>query len=313
MISGVAGCEIEEWLREPWRNKERANAIRAAMDGATWISKFRMGRSTPRDLAIVTYAHLLGVRRLLALPIWGGTTLVGTHAADKSKTMDAIKKKIGKRAMGLARKWRQDAEKSGASYASDEMHCLMVIVYALINQRDSVLLTADWDYIEIFYKAQWFFNTHYRAWLAAKMIKDGWYGKPAMEFAETAGYFDGPLTLYSRPTTNLQEVLPAISEPVSVGVFFVDPDHTIHMMVCPFEPQMLNMLETKGTTDGRCTDLFGDANIHVDLGPLKRKMHGLYLGIGKDAVDTFETDGIRSRLSRLDLEHSVTCNERCSH
>jgi hypothetical protein len=84
----------------------------------------------------------------------------------------------------------------------------------------------------------------------------------------------------------------------------------IHMMRFPFEPQMLDVLATRGTTDGRCTDLFGDANIHVDLGPLEQRLDGLYLGIGKDAIRTFETDGICRSLSKLDLEHSLNCKER---
>lgn len=310
VITGVIEYEMKEWLSEPWRNKDRANDIRAAMEGETWIRKFRMGQVAPLDLAIMGYTRLLGVRRFLARPCSGRTTLVDTDAAEKSKTMDAIKKKIGQRALALARKGRNDAEKAGVINISDEMHCLMVIVYALLNRRDSVLLTADEDYIEIFYKAQWFFDTHYRAWLVARMIHDGRYGEPAKEFTNTDGYFNGSLTLFRRPTGQLMEVLPPAPRPVRVGVLYVAPDRMIHKMTFPFEPQMLEMLATRGKTDGRCTDLFGEANIHVDLGPLKRKMDGLYLGIGNDAVSTFETDGICNRLSKLDLEHSLNCLER---
>ena len=68
--------------------------------------------------------------------------------------MDVIKKKIGERAVGLAKKGRDDAELKGAININDEAHCLMVILNALINRRHSVLITADSDYIEIFFKAQ---------------------------------------------------------------------------------------------------------------------------------------------------------------
>jgi hypothetical protein len=309
VITGVVEKELEEWLNEPYRNKRRADDIRAAMDQGTWISKFPMRPSAPFFLATMGYTHLLGERRSLARPNPSGVTPVGTDANAKSATMDMIRKTIGERAVGLAKKGRKDAEKRGVIDISDEAHCLMVIVNALINRRHSVLLTADVDYIEIFFKAQWFFHTHYRAWLAARMIKDGQYGEPAMDFIDNAGYFDGPLTLYRRPTTHLDEVLPPAPEPVHVGVVYVAPDGRIHGIFFQFEPGMLDMLATRNTTDGRCTDLFGEANIHVDLGPLKLKMDGLYLGIGKDAVSTFKTNGIRVRLSRLDLEHSLNCYE----
>ena len=142
------------------------------------------------------------------------------------------------------------------------------------------------------------------------MIKDGQYGEPAVDFVDTDGYFDGPVTLYRRPTTHLDEVLPTAPQPVRVGVVYVAGDGRIHEFFFPFEPGMLDMLATKGRTNGLCTDLFGEANIHVDLGALKLKMNGLYLGIGNDVVSTFTTNGIRIRLSRLDLEHSLNCCEQ---
>ena len=54
----------------------------------------------------------------------------------------------------------------------------MTILYALRNRRDCMMLTADADFLEVFQKAQWFFDTHYRAWLAARMIRDGRTGNP---------------------------------------------------------------------------------------------------------------------------------------
>lgn len=309
VISGVVEAEMTEWLNAPYRNKDRAVAIKAAMDGETWIRKFRVGTSNPMNLGLYSYTHLLGFRRSLARPCPDGTTLVDTNAANKSDTMNAIRNKLGPRAQGLAKKGRDDAEANGAINVSDEMHCMMAILYALQNRRDTVILTADADYIEIFYKAQWFFDTHYRAWLAAELIKAGKFGEPVKEMQETKGYFDGPLTLYRRQTEQMLEVLPDDSRSVRVGVLYVAPDGMLHKPSFPFELNMLKVLEIRAAT-GRCTDLFGDANIHIDLGPLKNEMDGLYLGIGKDSTISFETNGIRSQLARLDLEHSACCFER---
>jgi hypothetical protein len=83
-------------------------------------------------------------------------------------------------------------------------------------------------------------------------------------------------------------------------------------MSFPFELPMLEMIETRSRTDGRCTDLFGNANIHVDLGPLRRKLNGLYMGIGCDTVHGFASNGFHASIAKLDLEHSVSCNERFS-
>ncbi|MCE9545948.1 MAG: hypothetical protein K8T25_10575 [Planctomycetia bacterium] len=311
IISGVAEAEMTEWLNDPYRNKDRAAAIKAAMDGETWCGKFRVGPSHPLNAALHSYTHLLGFRRSLARPCPDGTTLVNTIAMNKSDTMNEIRNKLGPRAQGLAKKGRDDAEANGAINISDEMHCMMAILYALQNRRDTVILTADADYIEIFYKAQWFFDAHYRAWLAAKLIKAGQYGEPVKEMQDTKGYFDGPLTLYRRPTAHMMEVLPHDSRAVRVGVLYVAPDGRLHKLSFPFELKMLEMLVSRAAT-GRCTDLFGDANIHIDLGPLKCTMDGLYLGIGKDSMIRFEANGIGSLLGRLDLEHSVCCFERFS-
>src|SRR5271157_426637 len=101
VISGVVEAEMTEWLNTPYHNKGRAVAIRAAMDGETWIRKFRVGPSHPLNTALYSYTHLLGHRRSLALPLRpDGTTLVGTNAANKSDTMNAIRNKLGPRAQG---------------------------------------------------------------------------------------------------------------------------------------------------------------------------------------------------------------------
>jgi hypothetical protein len=312
VITGVTEAEMTEWLNDPYRNKERAAIIKGAMESQTWIRSFRIGASHPLNTALHGYTNLLGFRRSLARPLEGGTTLAGTDGTDKSGTMNVIRNRFGPRAQGLAKKGRKDTEQHGAINISDELHCLMVIAYALEERRPSVILTADDDYREIFYKAQWFLDTHYRAWLAANMVKAGRYGEQAGEMQDTEGLFDGPLSLYRRQTAHLREVLPLQAEAVPVVLIYVAPDGWMHTMSFPFELPMLEMLKTRSRTNGRCTDLFGDSNIHVDLGPLKPRLDGLFLGIGRDVVQSFGTNGINSSVSWLDLQHSVCCFERLS-
>jgi hypothetical protein len=164
--------------------------------------------------------------------------------------------------------------------------------------------------VEIFWKVQWFLDTHYRAWLAAKLVKQGEYGKPVKEITDTDGYFDGGLLLYRRPTSHLSEVLPSQFTPVKSGVTFLSPDNTIVSFAFSFEREMLGLLETRAATGGRCTDLFGDANLHVHLWPVETTVDGLCLGIGKDIGASVELNGVRTFVPRLDLEHALTVRER---
>jgi hypothetical protein len=105
-------------------------------------------------------------------------------------------------------------------------------------------------------------------------------------------------------------VLPANASAIQVGLLYVAPDGMLHRAAFPFELNMLEMLQTHSVTNGRCTDLFGGAKLHVDLGPLKDGMDGLYLGIGKDVKMGFNTNGVRCQVARLDLVHSIFCFER---
>jgi hypothetical protein len=99
--------------------------------------------------------------------------------------------------------------------------------------------------------------------------------------------------------------------PVTAAVLYVAPDHKHILNVSfRFEREMVGMLETRARTCGRCTDILGDANIHVDLGPLKQALDGLYLGIGLDAGYWVETNDTKTLLARLDLEHVLSCRER---
>ncbi len=310
ILSGVVEAEMMEWLNDPWKHADRAAVIKHAMEQSTWLKRFPLYTEELYSSALLDYMQLLGVRRRLARPLADGTTLVDTDASDKVGTLNVIRKEIGQRAEGLAKKGRVDLERKGRYSVSDELHCLMTIAYALSHGRGCAILTTDLDMVEIFYKAQWFFDTHYRAFLAAKLVKEGVYGEPIGVLENTRGYFDGPVTLYRRPTLQMREVLPTEYDPVRVAVFYVPPEGALRIAQFPFERKMLDMLEIKSRTGGRCTDLFGVNNIHIDLGPLKQYTDELCLGVGCDRCESFEALDHKSELAKLDLEHSIVCYER---
>src|SRR6266542_422018 len=224
----VTGVLRQEWLENPRRNKDRAEAILAALANRTWARRFGLEDSSPILPAVLGYVRLLGLRRYLALPTSDGLTMIGTDPEKKSETMNTIGNEVGHRAQRLAQKGRRDFEKDGEVNINDELHCLIAICHSLLTGRESVILTADEDFIEILEKAQWFFDTHYRAYLAAKLVKAEEFGKPARVLEDTRGYFDGPLTLYRRHTRQLREVLPNLRRTIPVSVIYVAPDKMIH-------------------------------------------------------------------------------------
>ncbi len=310
VITSVVEAETNEWLGNPYRNQRRATDLKAALKGQTWVKRSAVRQDDALYIAVRGYCHLLGFRRFVTQATATGKTIVGTEPSDKCGTMNAVRDTLGRRAQGLAKKGRSDYERLGKVNISDELNVLTGVVYALRNSRHCVILTADVDYVEIFYKVQWFLDTHYRSWLVGRLISTGNYGAPCRRMDETHGFFQGPLTLYKRPTTHLREVLPEYTEHVNVTLIYVSPDNMIFTASFPFEPLMLEMMATRCRTNGQCTDRFGDANVHVDLGPLKSGMDGLYLGIGKDSALDFDYNGRRCRISKLDVAHSVFCFER---
>jgi hypothetical protein len=310
LFTVVVCRELKEWLEKPRHHEDRAAAIRVALSNKTWARKFGLEKSSPILPAILAYARLLGFRRYLARPTAGGLTIFGTDPEKKCQTMNAIGNAVGRRAVGLAKKGRIDAENNREININDELHCLVAICHSLLTGRESVILTADKDFAEVFWKAQWFFDTHYRAYLAAKHVRDGEFGEPVRVLENTHGYFRGPLTIYRRPTAHLLEVLPCVYRSVPVSVVYVTPEKRIHKVGFIFEREMLDMLEMRSKTHGRCTDLFGEENIHVDLGPLTAGLDGLYLGIGRDAGNWVETDHTKSFISLLDHTHAMNCQER---
>ncbi|MBN2292230.1 MAG: hypothetical protein JXM70_07385, partial [Pirellulales bacterium] len=144
----------------------------------------------------------------------------------------------------------------------------------------------------------------------AKLVKSGRFGKPVKVLNDTRGCFDSPLTLYRRHSTHLLEVLPKTYRSVPVSVIYVAPEKIIYKIGFQFEREMLEMLDMRSKTCGRCTDLFGEENIHVHLGPLTVNLDGLHIGIGCDAGRWAQTNDTRTFISQLDQEHVLNCRER---
>jgi hypothetical protein len=310
IITEAVLTEIGDWLSNPYHQHKRASEIKQALEQESWLRFLSYDWQPECTVAMLCYLRILAIRRTLALATSDGTTLLGTNPNDPVRTMKEIGRKLGPRAQGLARKGRKDTENRSVISVNDEFHCLLAILHALVTKTESVILTADIDFLEIFQKLFWFFDSHYRAMLAAELIRKGNYGQPIGMLEVTQGYFSGPIKLYRRVSNEMMEVLPHFYQTIPVSVVYVSPDGQVHRFGSKFEAAMLSMLKLRSRTNGRCTDaLEAGQNIHIDLGPLKRQTPELCLGVGTDEGDMASLFGRDVFRSRLDAEHSIQCNE----
>lgn len=83
-LTSVALAEMDEWLRSPFRLKDRARNISEAIANNTWLHAEKKP-SFPFGLGIRGYMLLLGERRRLASPLLDGSTFLATPAAEDAR------------------------------------------------------------------------------------------------------------------------------------------------------------------------------------------------------------------------------------
>ena len=302
--------ELSGWLEDPYRNKARARALRDALSQseATWAFGFDLDRDRDQLVfeSFYSYIRLFGVRRALAVSTVDGSSPVGAVSDSMADTMNAIKDNVGTRAQALARKGRKDFEERGAFNINDEALVVLAIAYALGTGVETAIVTTDSDYLEIFYKAQWFLDTHFRSWLTGEWVANGLLGQSTGEHSSEL-FFEGPIRLYKKPSLTMEEVLPVTFSPIPVHVLFVSPCGDVIRFGFLFERGMVEMIKIRGQTGGRCTDRFGEANVHIDLAPLGDGF-GEFIGVGKDVAA--ELEGTTMSVSFLDFTHAINCQER---
>jgi hypothetical protein len=238
LTAAVMG-ELEKWLDDPFpRLEKRANEIKSGLQARSWIDHLMVGDE--HSDFVLYYTKLLGLRRLLAVANDNRTTPLAIDGSNKSLSLSKVAFHCGERSTDLARKGRADKEKRGAASLNDELHCVTVILNAIRTRNDSYILTTDRDFLEIFYKGQWFLDTHYRSWLTSRMIVENNL-KPTRIFNESNQFFTGELMLFARSSKQAAEVLPRTFSLVRAGVIYVSPKEKVHIMTFNFETEMLSM------------------------------------------------------------------------
>jgi hypothetical protein len=313
-ISPPVALELDEWMKEPYRNEDLARAMREALsDSRSWAAIFDVLAKAELDVirALCVYTNVLACRRDLAVATDGSKlTPLGVDASNKADAMNAVNHRVGPRGVQLAKKGRDDTARTGKLILHDEIHCLTAITHALMTGRPTFILTTDSDCLEIFFKALWFFDTHYRAYLAAPLVLDGKYGTPITWTDKSNYYFRGPALLYKRHDLYMREVLTTFHTPVLVHILRVTANGNIERISFNFEREMLRMLQVKGETGGLCSNLLEGKNIHIALGPIQNELDGLYLGVAEDNGEVCKALEREMRLPKLDQTHAVFNYER---
>lgn len=303
-------AELTEWLDEPYRNKELANAIRSSLErGTGFCRQTRADEFSPSDLRLVDYyISLLVARRRLALPLDNGKTILAVDASNKSLAMSKVSEFHGPRGKMFARSGRDDLERRGVINANDESIVALAFMTSLVGKQHVCILTTDRHVLDSFYKFQWFLDTHYRSYLVGQMIANGYYESCIVEPTSAMKHcFDGDCTFYKKRSWCFDEVLRTRDEYYSFEVMHFEETGTVNWIRFKWEPELLGMLRNK-LADGRNSTIFGDHNVHIATSPLGESV-GSHIIVGRDRMIPRQNESAIP-IGLLDFQHAINSQER---
>jgi hypothetical protein len=289
MIGPVA-TEIAPWLNDPRGiNVGMHQVVKDAHDlRSDAVTKFELPADRPEIIfAAEWYINLLGTRKLVR-PMVRDRRLEGlAFGPDDCEVNNAIRKTFGERSERLA--IRGDKAKVGKHRFHDEGIVILAILHALATGQHTVLLTRDEDVFEQFRKACWLLDTHYRAMKFADIyVQDPFAFTPIKRFGDVTpsaqaalreGFADEDVVLLGKPSDHLREILPRKRPVISVHCCRIR--ELTEILIFGFIDDFRTLIRTKGQTQGRSTNKFGDKNCHISLGPLM-PIVGNWAAIGRD-------------------------------
>lgn len=299
--------ELKEWLDDPRRNLELHRAITDAFasDDPQWIGTLGIGHREPVLKAVLDYyVSLLSLRRSASdLARFALRQKTGNEPT-RSEVMNFCKDEFGLRTQFLAKKGRDEAEEKKHINVNDEVLVVMGILFAIVSGEQTMILTHDRDVFDLFYKAIWLIDTHYKAMHFAQCYRNDPLPFRAKRIVSEGHGFRGEVILLEKPSSMLMEVLPPNCSVVPIHCVYME-DELVQLTFC-LETEMRDLVEIKAKTDGLCTELFEGRNIHIDLGPVISHF-GNYAAIGFDS--TKPGDVGNCRVSYLDSMHAIYSNE----
>ncbi len=300
--------ELKEWLAAPRRNHALHSHITSALQSVDpqWLTTFGIGNREPvLKAALDHYVSLLLSRRMASKLAEIQLRTSGAGEPTRNDVMNFCKDQFGLRTQLLAKKGRDDSEEKGHVNVNDEVLVVMAILRAIASGRQTMILTHDRDVLELFYKAIWFFDTHYKAMHFARCYSTDpfLFGAGRIDDSMQKA-FEGEVILLKKPSCVCSEVLPLSCTVVPIHCVYIGSE-LLQLTFC-LETEMSDLINVKSRTNGLCTDLFEGRNIHIDLGPVIQHF-GDFAAIGKDLAWPGKFGNTTT--SYLDLMHSVHSNE----
>lgn len=226
--------------------------------------------------------------------------------SEKQALRDRVHEDLGPRGYLLARKGM-------GTLPTDEQLVVAAVENAVRTGQKTVVLTADADVEEQFFKLLWLIDTHYRGMHLAKRYAANFASmhphRLPRELADdpSCPFEDDGTVLIDRGPSDLRHVLPRHAECVAVECWTMGRAH-FSAMTFMAERGMAELLNVKDRTGGLSTDLLGGRNLHPWLAPLPMRNETGYAVVARDKRVT--APGSDASLARHDIAQSVTNLER---
>lgn len=204
------------------------------------------------------------------------------------------------------------ANKGFSKIPTDEALVYLAVEYALATGCPTIVLSADADVEEQFFKLLWLIDTHYRGMLLANHYTADWAAFKPRRFPER--FLSHPAcpfeaqgsVLIERGDGDLMHVLPPRPTCVAISCWRVGTYFSSLTFMA--DREMRRVIEIKDRTGGLNTDRLGERNIHPWLGLLPLQPPDAFCaGIVRDKRIPLADTGVS--IARYDIPLAVTNRE----
>ncbi|MBN1590842.1 MAG: hypothetical protein JW888_15120 [Pirellulales bacterium] len=272
-ITSLIWGEMQDWIADPFANASfRDVLVNAKRKGSSSVL-FLDPEEWPAEICetVRYYVSLLSARKYLARHL--RREYAEKHETELSieKLTSIIQSSVGDRGFVLAKKGLRDYGKP--NFSADEDLVVAGVTHAILTGHETVILTRDRDPLEQFRKFGYLLDTHYRSSLIAEAFSDTPEnlleqvspGETPHDCVEP-----GDRCILDLPPRFTEWVLPRNASPVTVDCHRLAGDGErmkIASLRFGFQREMLRLLEIKGKTGGRNTDLLDGRNCHLAISP----------------------------------------------
>jgi hypothetical protein len=300
VFTRLVWSELQPWFNDPFANKyfhsHVAKARQTPNDSIVFFSP-KQAWSENVVASASYYVHLLACRKSVGLLLKHNFEKKHGRLPSPDELSRLVQKVVQDRGWLLARKGLEHGCETVEEMFSDEEVVVCALFNALTTGHETHIWATDPDLIELFYKAQYLIDTHYRTMLIADRYKadpSATYVQriPVPHGSRIAEFFKPPeiLSVFFNVDHLPRVVLPTEFSPVlTVCERFVQ--HRTHWSSAGFfftgEREMLRLMEFKGKSDGLNSLALEGQNCHIVLTPPFPKGTGGRVWIGTDQAAPF--------------------------